>query len=82
MSRPVPKTLRGCRCQCTSCLDYFGSPSAFDKHRKGAYAGPGSFQHSRYCLTESEMLAAGWCRNEQGFLLAPDPRRVTWEAAA
>ena len=77
-----PLKLRGSRCQCTSCLDYFGSPRAFDKHRKGAYAAAGSFQHARRCMTEAELFDAGWCRNPQGFWLAPDARRNALQVAA
>lgn len=71
------KALTGCRCQCMSCFEYFASPGAFDRHRKGSFARPGSLQHSRYCLTEAEMLAAGWVRNPRGFFMVPDSRRPT-----
>ena len=74
--------LTGCRCQCTSCLEYFASPGAFDRHRKGSFASPYSPQHSRHCLTAAEMLAAGWARNPRGFLMAPDARRAGAGSAA
>lgn len=70
------KALRGCRCQCMSCFEYFASPSAFDRHRKGSYARPGSLRDERYCLSLSAMQEAGWVRNPSGFLMAPDSRRA------
>lgn len=57
--------LTGRRCECTACGDLFNSESAFDRHRIGEFAGLGGTS-SRRCLTETELLAAGWCRNEAG----------------
>ena len=68
--------LSGCRCQCAACGEYFGSERAFDRHRVGDYAAPGHWQGTRGCLSLSAMLADGWVRNGQGFLLTPDPRRA------
>lgn len=68
--------LTGCRCECPTCLEQFGSVRAFDKHRVGSYASPRTFQHHRRCLSVSEMLAAGWARNAKGQWLAPDARRA------
>jgi hypothetical protein len=82
MSRRNGMALTGCRCQCTSCQEYFASPGAFDRHRKGLFASPDSPQHSRHCLTAAEMLAAGWARNPRGFLMAPDARRAGAGSAA
>ena len=82
MSRRNGMALTGCRCQCTSCMEYFASPGAFDRHRRGAFARPGSIQHARYCLTVAEMLATGWARNPRGFLMAPDARRAGAGSAA
>jgi len=69
-------TLKGCRCQCAACGEYFGSERAFDRHRVGDYAEPGQWQGTRRCLPLPAMLAAGWQRSARGFLLQPDPRRA------
>lgn len=71
-----PPRLTGCRCQCTACSEFFASPGAFDRHRRGSFAVPGSLQHCRRCMTLDEMSEAGWSRNPRGFLLAPDRRRA------
>ncbi len=68
--------LKGCRCQCPSCDEYFGSERAFDRHRIGRFAEPGQWQGTRGCLTLSDMLADGWTRSVRGFLLTPDSRRA------
>lgn len=68
MTGPV---LTGNRCQCPSCGDYFGSVRGFDRHRIGVVGAP-----ERRCMSEAEMLSAGWCRNDRGFLLTPDARRA------
>lgn len=57
--------LTGRRCECTGCGELFNSESAFDRHRVGDFAGTGGLS-SRRCLTEPELLAAGWSRNEAG----------------
>ena len=69
-------TLKGCRCQCVACGEYFGSERAFDRHRVGDYAEPGQWRGTRRCLLLDEMMAAGWQRSARGFLLQPDPRRA------
>lgn len=68
--------LRGCRCECPTCLERFGSIRGFDRHRMGEYRAPGALTDTRRCLTLAEMIAAGWQRNACGFLLTPDPRRT------
>jgi len=68
--------LKGCRCECPTCLERFGSVRAFDRHRIGEYRAPGALTDTRRCLTLAQMLAAGWHRNARGFLLMPDPRRT------
>lgn len=68
--------LTGCRCECPTCLEWFGSVRAFERHRTGYFASPGTFQHNRRCYSEAELTAAGWTLNERGFWLTPDPRRV------
>lgn len=72
-----PPKLRGCRCQCGGCGEYFSSEGAFDRHRVGNYAEPGQWKGTRRCMTLAEMLAAGFRRNPQGFLLKP-PRKRGW----
>lgn len=76
MTRPNRLRLTGCRCQCTACFECFGSVRAFDRHRTGEYARPGTWAHTRRCLTLAEMVSAGWQRNARGFLLTPDARRA------
>jgi len=63
------RRLTGNRCQCCVCEDYFSSPRTFSRHRVKAIS-------SWRCLTEVDMLAAGWIRNPKGFWLTPDPRRA------
>ncbi len=68
--------LKGCRCQCTACRDYFGSERAFDRHRVGNFAKAGDWRSTRRCLEKDEMRALGWFKDERGFWLTPDPRRA------
>lgn len=77
-----PPKLRGCRCQCAGCGEYFSSEGAFDCHRVGDFAEPGRWCGARRCMTLDEMLAAGFVRNKQGFLMKPDRRRCGAEANA
>lgn len=71
--------LTGCRCECPTCLEQFGSDQAFDRHRVGSFASPDSPQHSRRCLSVPEMDEAGWTRNPKGQWLRPDSRRAASE---
>ena len=68
--------LKGCRCQCAACGEYFGSERACDWHRIGSFAEPGRWHGTRCCMDLGVMMAAGWQRNARGFLLQPDPRRA------
>jgi hypothetical protein len=68
--------LRGGRCQCTACSEYFSSERAFDRHRTG------DFEHGRWCIPTADLIAAGWVRNDHGFLMQPDPRRAGVDFAA
>lgn len=67
--------LSGDRNQCPSCLAYFNSNTAFDKHRTGKFDG------SRRCLSTDEMLSQGFGKTSDGFWLAPlkpeDRERLT-----
>lgn len=67
--------LSGDRNQCPSCLAYFNSSTAFDKHRTGKFDG------SRRCLSPDEMLAQHFGKTSDGFWLAPlkpeDRERLT-----
>ena len=69
MTRPQGLKLTGSRCQCPTCGDYFGNVVGFDRHRVGVP------DIDRRCLTESEMIHAGWTRNGRGFWLRPSPER-------
>jgi hypothetical protein len=53
--------LRGNRCQCTACGEYFNRVSTFDRHRVGSY------EDGRRCLSAPEMEDKGWKRNAAGF---------------
>jgi len=57
--------LTGRRCECTACGDLFNSESAFDRHRIGEFTYLDGAS-SRRCLTETELLDAGWSRNGAG----------------
>lgn len=63
--------LTGCRCQCPTCGDNFGNVRGFDRHRIGIVGAA-----DRRCMSDAEMVAAGWQRNARGFLLTPDARRA------
>ncbi len=67
-------TLKGCRCQCAACGEYFGSERAFERHRVGVYEVPGRVSDSRRCLRLLEFLSSGGHHSAPGFLLTPDPR--------
>ena len=65
------RELKGDHCQCVSCLEYFNSTYAFDKHRVGAYTPAG-----RRCLTIEEMLAKGMAKNAADYWISakmPNP---------
>lgn len=64
MSEPTAKTLRGDRCRCSGCGEYFTTTSTFDRHRKGPYT-------DRRCLTASELQELGWSKNPFGFWMRP-----------
>ena len=73
--------LKGCRCQCAACDEYFGSERAFDRHRVGPYAEPGEWVGNRRCLTSEELDASGWPTNPRGFRLQPRPERAPAEVS-
>ena len=54
------KVLRGDRCQCMACGEYFRSTSAFDHHRAGEW-------NARHCLDRAQMGAKGLILNDRGF---------------
>jgi len=62
---------------CATCGENFGSVAAFDAHRVGKYLQTGTGEYDgpveewtpdkgRRCLTEAEMLASGFVRNDHG----------------
>jgi hypothetical protein len=52
--------LRGDRCLCRTCGEYFNSTRAFDKHRFGDWG-------MRRCRTPDVMEALGMSKNAKGF---------------
>lgn len=60
----MTKVLRGDRCQCTACGEYFNSTYAFDMHRKGKHG------VNRHCLTPDAMLDAGMVKNRADFWIS------------
>ena len=56
-------------CQCSACLKYFKTDSAFDKHRTGSYP-------DRRCLTDDELAAAGWSISIEGYWRKPAPKNA------
>lgn len=58
--------LRGNRCQCSECGEYFGSVNGFDRHRTGKYEMTPP-NYGRRCLTPEEMTAKKMRQNERGF---------------
>ena len=69
------KVLRGDRCQCTACGEYFNSTYAFDKHRRGRHG------INRLCLPPNGMLEAGMSLNEAGFWISGKSVSDFWESA-
>lgn len=58
--------LRGRRCQCRTCGEYFNAASLFDQHRTGPYTlADGSC--GRRCLTPDEMREKGMVQRADGF---------------
>ena len=55
-----PKKLRGNRCQCAACGEYFKSTFAFDKHRVGPHS-------DRRCLGPIAMREFGMAQKPDGF---------------
>jgi hypothetical protein len=68
----IGRALRGDRCLCHGCGEYFNSSAAFDKHRIGQYDStrPG---YGRRCRTPKEMCAAGMAQTGAGFWLRGNP---------
>lgn len=60
------RLLSGRECQCMECLECFVSLAAFDAHRIGDFAGPGTFRGTRTCQTPEQMQSAGWAREGGG----------------
>lgn len=67
--------LKGSRCQCPACGEFFSSVATFDRHRIGDFAGVGGL-NTRRCLSVVEMLVQEWPKTETGFWLRPAPRAV------
>jgi len=61
-NKPYDRPLRGNRCQCQGCFEYFNSEKAFNAHRTGKY-----MPMERRCLTVDEMLQCGMSLNSAGF---------------
>lgn len=63
MNKPYDRPLKGNRCQCQGCYEYFNSVYAFDLHRTGPYT-------DRKCLTPEEMGDLGMSLNGSGFWIS------------
>lgn len=72
MNQSTKLRLTGQRNQCPTCKEYFNSNSAFDRHRTGSHT-----QHTRHCLTVSEMTADGMVKNKAGFWGGQPPAGAT-----
>lgn len=59
--RSADRTLRGDRCQCCACHEYFNSTAAFNKHRTGEHG------VDRRCRTPDEMQAIGMAVSSRGW---------------
>ena len=75
MTEQKTRVLRGNRCQCTVCLEYFNSAYAFDKHRVGKHG------VNRRCLKVYRMYEAGMSMNEGGFWISGVRERDTIKAS-
>lgn len=58
------KHLTGQHNQCPSCMLYFNSNAAFEKHRIGDFNKRPS---ERRCMTQEEMLTSGMALNARGW---------------
>lgn len=67
--------LRGDRCQCAACDEYFNSTFAFDKHRIGKHG------ESRRCMDVNTMLEKGMSKNKGGFWITAAMRSDNPKAA-
>jgi hypothetical protein len=63
-NKPYDRKLRGRRCQCQGCFEYFNSTTAFDRHRVGNWMNRGE---NRRCLTVEEMREKGFTLNKSNF---------------
>ena len=61
-NKPYDRKLRGNRCQCQGCFEYFNSEAAFNLHRTGTYQ-----PLTRRCLSTEEMQELGMSVNMAGF---------------
>ena len=71
----MTKVLRGDRCQCTACGEFFNSTFAFDKHRRGKHG------INRHCMAVNRMYQAGMAINGAGFWISA-PRVPDFEKGA
>lgn len=60
----MTRVLRGDRCRCTACGEYFRSTYAFDRHRQGPYT-------DRRCLAVAAMSEAGFKQDSRGYWMSP-----------
>jgi len=64
-SRQNRRKLRGQRCECCACGEYFNKVSTFDSHRVG------KFGKNRRCLTVQEMQARNMNKTQDDYWIAP-----------
>jgi hypothetical protein len=77
----IARTLRGDRCLCRTCGEYFNSTAAFDKHRVGPYDLKAP-HYGRRCRTPDEMRAAGMAPNPDGWWTTDARKRAPWALAS
>lgn len=61
------RRLTGDHNQCPTCVEFFNSIAAFEKHRTGRIGAPFDAPDVRRCLTSDEMRARGMAINAAGF---------------
>lgn len=72
----IAPDLKGGRCQCGACGQFFSSVREFDRHRVGSYGEHAHDPGTRRCLTVAELDARGWRIDARGFRMQSRPQRA------